>query len=158
MNTIKRSKTAIISTIILLAFLFTSCDGDDFKKVSIDKFEGNWELQGRPMFDGVIIQIDKNKNGELKGKIVSLNENKFVQLFAEQEDTWISEISKISNYEFKLTEKKIGGALFSVYGLDTSKDFKVQFIDENTIGLSAGSSDPKTSTVKYIRVREDLNE
>jgi hypothetical protein len=37
-------------------------------------------------------------------------------------------------------------------------EFKVQFIDENTIGLSAGSSDPKTSSVKYVRIKEDINE
>src|SRR5690554_617823 len=104
------------------------------------------------MFEGITIQIDKDKQDEFKGKIVSLNDNKFVQMFAEHNDTWVSTIKRISNYEFKLTEKKIGSALFSVYGLDTSKEFKVQFIDENTIGLSTESGNPQNSMVKYVRV------
>lgn len=155
MNTTKTVKTSIMLILVLFTLVLSSCEGDKFQKVSIDKFEGTWELKGRTMFDGITIQIEKDNQGELKGKIVALNENKFVQLFAEQNDTWVSTIKRISNYEFKLVEKKIGDALFSMYGMDTSKDFKVQFIDENTIGLSSGSSDPKTSTVKYLRVLKE---
>lgn len=155
MNTTKTVKTSIMLILVLFTLVLSSCEGDKFQKVNIDKFEGTWELKGRTMFDGITIQIKRNKQGELKGEIVSLNQNKYVQMFAEPGESWVSGIKRISNYEFKLTEKKIGGALFSVYGMDTSKDFKVQFIDVNTIGLSAGSSDPKTSTVKYIRVLKE---
>ena len=57
----------------------------------------------------------------------------------------------------KLTVNKIGGPIFSVYGLSASKDFKVQFIDENAIGLSAGNPDPKASSVRYVRIVEEQN-
>jgi hypothetical protein len=158
MNSIKIFKIPSIIFLVTFTFIFSSCDGDKFQKENIDGFEGTWELQGRTMFDGVIIKIDRNKSGDFKGKILSLNENKFVKIFAKTNDIWVYGISRNSNYEFKLTEKKIGGALFSLYGLDTSKDFKVQFINKNTIGLSAGGSNPKTSTVRYVRVVEEENE
>jgi len=78
-----------------------------------------------------------------------------VQLFAEIGDTWISEISRNSNYEFSLTEKKLAGALFLMYGLSTSTKYVVQFIDENTIGLSKPGSDPTKSEIKYERVSKN---
>jgi hypothetical protein len=155
MNRFIAFRTSIILVIILFTILISSCDGDKFQKMSMDGFKGTWELQGRSMFEGVTIQIDRNKQGEFKGEVISINDHKLVKMFAEPGDIWVSVISRVSNYEFKLVEKKIGSALFSVYGLDTSKEFKVQFIDENTIGLSGAGGNPKSSVVRYVRVKTD---
>ena len=55
-------------------------------------------------------------------------------MFVDSNAIWISGIKRTSNYQFKLTEKKIAKDLFSLYGLGTSNEFKAEFIDENTIG------------------------
>lgn len=152
MKATKAIKTKFLLIIISLTFCLSGCNGESFQKKEIEDFIGTWELQGRSMFDGIKIKIIKNKQGELKGEILSLNNNKFVKMFAESNDSWVSSITRKSNYEFKLVEKKLGSALFSVYGLDTSTEFKAQFIDENTIGLSSESGNPQNSSVKYIRI------
>ena len=148
--TIFKSPALLLFTFFVL--LVSSCDGNKFQEVKIDGFEGTWEVKGRKMFEGITIQIKKNEHGEFQGEVVSINDNKYVKMFSEPGDQWVSAIKRVSNYEFKLTEKKIGSALFSVYGLDSSKDFRVQFIDENTIGLSTGGADPQSSLVRYVRV------
>ena len=141
-----------VISIIFISFLFFSCDSNLLHKTPIDNFKGTWKLQGRPMFDGIKIKITEDKNGNLIGKIVELNNNKYVNLFVSVGDTWVTNISRSSNFEFVLTEKKIAYALFSQYGLDTTKDYNVRFIDDNTFGLGTGSSDPSESSVKYIRI------
>lgn len=130
--------------------VLTGCS-EKYDRVPEDQFIGTWELKGRKMFDGIQVVITK-ENNKLTGKISKLNDNKYVQLFAEVDDTWVSDISRSSNYQFRLTEKKIGRELFSLYGLSSSSEYKVEFIDKNTIGLSSGSSDPTESTVVYKRV------
>lgn len=133
----------------LLIFSF-SCS-EKYDHVPEDQFVGVWELKGRKMFDGIQITIIKDNN-KLKGKISKLNENKYVKLFSELDDVWVSEITRSSKYQFRLTEKKIGRELFSLYGLSSSTEFSVEFIDKNTIGLSSGSADPTESTVIYKRI------
>ena len=107
------------------------------------------------MFDGIKIKIEKRDNGDLMGKVISLNDNKYVKMFVEPNDIWVTGISRSSNYEFKLTEKKIGSALFSVYGLSTTNEYKVEFIDDDTIGLGSDNSDPTKSPIKYIRLKNE---
>lgn len=142
-----------------LLFAFTllltivSCDVDSIKKTSMDEFVGEWELKGRSMLDGVQIDIQKNNSGQLVGKVKKINENKFVRLFVEEDDTWISSIKRSSNSEFKLSEKKVGNALFATYDLSTSKEYKVQFIHRDTIALGTKSKDPRKSKVFYIRIK-----
>ena len=148
----KKSATTKFTTLILITFLFLSCNTDKLHKTSISKFVGIWELQGRSMFDGIKVKITEDEDGHLSGRVVELNQNKYVNLFVNINDVWITDISRLSNFEFSLTEKKIASALFSQYGLDTTKDYKVVFIDDNTFGLGTGSSDPSESSVKYIRV------
>ena len=133
----------------LLIFSF-SCS-EKYDHVPEDQFVGVWELKGRKMFDGIQITIIKDNN-KLKGKISKLNENKYVKLFSELGDVWVSEIIRSSKYQFRLTEKKIGRELFSLYSLSSSTEFRVEFIDKNTIGLSSGSADPTESTVIYKRI------
>jgi hypothetical protein len=67
----------------------------------------------------------------------------------------VTGISRTSNYEFRVTEKKIGSTLFSIYGLETTKEFKVEFIDQNTIGLGSENSKPIGSSIKYIRIKNE---
>ena len=147
-----KSKIAGLVLIFMLGLLVTSCDTSKMHETPIDNFKGTWKLEGRTMFDGIKIQIEKNPNGNWIGKVVALNDNKYVKMFVVPNDTWVSGISRSSNYEFKLTEKKIGSALFSLYGLETTSEYKVQFIDNNTIGLASGNSDPSDSSIKYVRV------
>ncbi|MCK4664654.1 MAG: hypothetical protein KAT68_17425 [Bacteroidales bacterium] len=143
-------KRLLIYSVII--FSFTNCTTDKFEKIPEDRFIGIWELRGRPMFEGIKILIEKNDNDELIGKIVELNNNKYVRLFADSADIWISNIKRVSNYQFRLTEKKIAKELFSLYGLNTSTEFKIEFIDNNTFGLATGNSDPSKSDIFYKRL------
>jgi len=140
---------------LLLATLFLLSCSEKLKTVSEDKFIGTWEMKGTSIMDGTQIQIQK-ENNKLVGRIVKLNDNKYVKLFADSNEVWISEISRNSNYEFKLIESKLGKDLFALYGQKTNQEFKVQFIDENTIGLATENSEPTTSTRIYKRVTSNL--
>lgn len=141
-----------VISIIFISFLFFSCDSNLLHKTPIDDFKGTWKLQGRTMFDGIKIKITEDKNGNFVGKVVELNDNKYVDLFVNVGDTWVTDIGRSSNFEFVLTEKKIASQLFSLYGLDTTQDYEVKFIDNNTFGLGTGSADPGQSSIRYIRV------
>lgn len=138
--------------IIFISFLFFSCDSNLLHKTPIDNFKGTWELKGRSMFDGIKIKITEDENGNFVGKVVELNDNKYVDLFVSVGDTWVTGIGRLSNFEFILTEKKIASKLFSLYGLDTTQDYNVKFIDNNTFGLGTGNADPGQSPVRYNRV------
>ncbi|HEY6913082.1 MAG TPA: hypothetical protein VI413_00270 [Paludibacter sp.] len=149
-----KSITKTTVTLLFTTLFLFSCSGK-FEKVSEDKFIGIWELKGTSIMDGTQIQIQK-ENNKLVGRIIKLNNNKYVKLFADSNEVWISEISRNSNFEFKLTESKLGKDLFSLYGQKTNQEYKAQFIDENTIGLATENSDPRTSTRIYKRVSAKL--
>jgi len=147
----------IISTLLIAVFLglvIFSCDKSKFNKTPIDNFVGVWELQGRPMFEGIKIKIEKNETNEFVGKVFSINDDKYVKMFVDSADLWVTSIKQSSNFEFSLTEKKIGSELFALYGQDTKTEFKVQFIDKNIFGLETGSSDPTKSKIIYIRIEK----
>ena len=148
------AKKQILSLGIILFFslIITSCNTSKLHQTPIENFEGTWELSGRSIFDGIKVEISKDDSGKLIGKVVTLNDNKYVKMFVEINDTWITEITRTSNFEFKLKEEKIGSVLFSIYGLGTTQEYKVQFIDKNTIGLGSDNSNPSNSSIKYIRV------
>lgn len=140
----------IIQT-LFIALILTGCT-EKISKVSEEKFIGIWEIKGVSMLEGLQISI-QNENNHLIGKVYKLNENKYVRMFVDSADIWISEIKRNSNFEFKLTENKIGKELFSVYGQKTSEDFKVEFIDENSFGLAGENLDPLNSTRIYRRIK-----
>ena len=147
----------IISTLLIAVFLglvIFSCDKSKFNKTPIDNFVGVWELQGRPMFEGIKIKIEKNETNEFVGKVFSINDDKYVKMFVDSADLWVTSIKQSSNFEFSLTEKKIGSELFALYGQDTKTEFKVQFIDKNIFGLETGSSDPTKSKIIYKRIEK----
>ena len=136
----------------LVPFLFLMClFAGCAEKVSDDTFVGTWELKGRSKFEGIRIKIEKHDDA-FTGRIVKLNGNKLVKMFADSSDVWVSGIQRVSDFEFKLTERKLAADLFSLYGQSTSQDFKAQFIDANTIGLATEGADPKNSSVLYKRV------
>ena len=137
----------------MIGLSITGCALDNMQKTPIENFIGTWELEGRKMFEGIKIEIYKNKSAKLEAKVVQLNNNKYIKMFVEQNDIWIKEIKRASNFKFKLTEKKIGNALFSIYGQKTTKEYKIEFIDKNTFGLATKNSDPQKSKVRYKRVK-----
>jgi hypothetical protein len=141
--------TKTVLTLITVLLLF-SCS-DKFDKVSEDKFIGLWEIKGKSLTNGMQIKIER-ENNELIGRIYKLNDNKYVKLFADSNAVWISEIKRANNYEFNLKENKIAKELFALYGQSTSQEYKVQFIDDNTIGLATGNSDPTASKEQYRRI------
>ena len=145
------NKVKTIFGIFLTQVVFLIACNSSFERVSEDKFIGNWELVGRGTFDGIHIKIDSKKD-KLTGRITKLNDNKYVKMFAEIGDVWVSDISRKSNFEFNLTEKKLAGTLFSMYGLSTSTKYVVQFIDENTFALAKPGNDPTKSEIKYRRI------
>ncbi len=122
------------------------------KKTPIDDLIGIWELDGREMFNGIHIEISKDTDNDITGRIIKLNDNKYVKMFVEQNDIWIIEITRISNSKFKLIEKKIGSALFEIYDQKATQIYIIQFIDKNTIALSDENSEPKLSTIQYKRI------
>ena len=141
--------------LFLIGLLFFSCNSNKFNKTPIDSFIGTWELEGREMFNGIKIKIEESENGKLKGKVIKLNDNKYIKMFVEINDIWVTDISRSSNYRFKLTEKKIANSLFAMYGQKTIFEYKAEFIDNNTIGLGTRNSDLIESQIKYIRIDEN---
>lgn len=147
-------KNKIVYKLIAISFIlvtFFSCDSSNLKETSIDQFIGIWQLEGRSMFNGIEIEISKSDDGELNGKVTKINNEKYVKIFVEIGDTWVKSIKRSSNYKFKLVEKKIANKLFAIYGQNTSTEFNVQFIDENSFGLSKGTSNPFESSILYKR-------
>ncbi len=150
---ITKSRITTFGGILLLGLLISGCN--KLNEVPIENFKGTWKLEGRSMFNGIEIKIEENSSGKLIGKVISLNDNKYVKMFVEMDDDWMTGIRRTSNYQFRLTEKKVGSDLFSIYGLETTNEYKVEFIDENTIGLGSGNSKPTESSVKYVRVKNE---
>lgn len=137
--------------ILLIGLLFFTGCSSKFKRVSEEQFIGIWKLEGRPMFDSLEIDISRNEKGILVGRINKLNNKKYIKMFASIGDIWIGEISRSSNYQFKITEKRIAYELFSLYGLSTKHEFKAVFIDKNTIGIS-DDGNPSESSIRYKRI------
>ncbi|UII23923.1 hypothetical protein [Fulvivirga ligni] len=137
--------------IFIISILFAGCNGQ-YDKVPLEQFAGKWSLKGRSMFEGMEITITESE-GALTGTITKLNDNKYIQMFAEEGDVWVSEISRSSNYKFKFTEKKIARELFGLYGLSSSTELSAIFIDKDTIGLSKDGKDPLKSSIQYIRIK-----
>ncbi len=144
-------KKLFVLTIFSTIIITISCG--DHKLVPDSQFIGTWELTGRSMFDGIKIKIEKTGDNNFAGRIVKLNDNKFVKMFADLNDVWVSGISRSSNFKFQLTEKRIGRQLFSLYGLGSSDKYNVEFIDEDSFGLAEGNSDPLDSDIVYKRVK-----
>jgi TATA-box binding protein (TBP) (component of TFIID and TFIIIB) len=136
---------------LLIFILFISGCSNKLKETPAENFIGLWKIEGRSMFDGIQIKIEKKEN-EFIGRIYKLNDNKMVKLFVDSNDIWVSGIERRSNFEFALTEKKIAKDLFTLYGLPTSQEFKVEFFNKNTFGLAVDNSKPLNSKIRYRRI------
>jgi hypothetical protein len=145
-----RTFKACLLTLICCS-CFMSCT-DKFREVPASRFIGTWKLTGRDMLEDMQVQIVE-VDGSLVGRIVQMNNNKFVRLFVDSNAVWVSGIERTSNFQFRLKENKIGKELFSVYDLPTSTEFDVQFIDENTFALAKEKSNPLASDIIYKRIR-----
>ena len=146
-----KPKIKQVFILLILASFLIACDSSKLTQTPMENFIGTWEVKGRSMFDGIVIRIDKNNNDEYIGRVKEINENKYVKMFVEPNDIWFYGIKRSSNFEFKLSEKKLASELFSMYGLSSKVEYRVQFIDKNTIGLGQ-DSDPIKSGITYKRV------
>lgn len=133
--------------ISLLMIAVSACSSDPFKETPMDRFEGTWELRGRKDFNGIRIKIDSKNGKKFKGRVVELNDNKMVRLFVDSNDVWVSNIERLSNFEFELTEKKVAHDLFGMYDLPTKEIHTVQFVNDDRFELN-GDDD-----VYYQRVK-----
>lgn len=144
-------KRGMFLGVLFLALL--GCDSKKLHETPMHQFIGTWKVEGRSMLNGIEFNIQKNEAGNLVGKIVKINNNKWVQKFMAPEDIFIQSIKRSSNFEFRVKENKIGYALFSLYDLKTSHTFRCVFIDSNTIGLGKKEETLTQSKNRYIRVQ-----
>jgi hypothetical protein len=84
-------KTKYINTIVLfiLGFAFQSCF--DYGYVDSRSFIGKWKLEGREIYNDMIIQI-VNEDNKLKGYIISKPNNKYGATLMNDNDIWITNI------------------------------------------------------------------
>ncbi len=99
-------KSNFITLFLSIVLAASSCNTKGLTEIPMEQFIGKWSLEGRAMFDGMEVHITE-ENGQFIGRISKLNDNKYIQFFAESNDVWINEISRSSNYQFRLTEKKL---------------------------------------------------
>jgi hypothetical protein len=136
----------ILFTLLAATFLI-SCDGGKMSETPDSQFVGTWKLEGRSMFEGIEVAIVKNDDDTFSGTVSKLNDNKYVQMFMEEGDKFVSGIRRNSNFEFVLSEKKIAAPLFSAYGQGTTVSFDVTFDGKNQILLGE-----KGTSGIYVRV------
>lgn len=121
-------------------------------RIPESQFVGVWELHGRSAFEGIRVKVAEEKSG-LTGRLQTLNDHKYVQMFADTGDVWISGIERSSNFLFKLSEKKLANPLFTMYDLSGTQQFDAQFIGKDTLGLAEPGMDPLKSKIRYVRIR-----
>jgi 7-cyano-7-deazaguanine synthase in queuosine biosynthesis len=106
------------------------------------------------MFEGIQIKIKNNEHGKLEGRVIQGNDNKYIKLFVDSNDTWVKEINRTSNYQFTIVEQKIAAPLFALYGQETAKEYKAEFINDTTIGLGSANQEPSKSKVVYKKIAQ----
>jgi hypothetical protein len=132
MQTLKHFKKQFLLTPVLFVLLISGCD--NMQEVSIEEFRGTWEIQKNAMFNGIQISIEKEYK-KMTGRVVQLNENKYVNQFLEPGDIWISNILRASNFEFRIVEKRLAWPLFIQYDLPSTQEYKVTFSGNDTIKM-----------------------
>lgn len=127
--------------VLSLLTLTISCESSILLETPESHFIGKWRLSERGMLEGLEIEIKKDKTGNLIGEITKLNEDKYVTIFMEEGDKFMTKIKRKSNFEFVISEKKIAAPLFSTYGQSTTKEFKVTFDGNDKILLGNNGSE-----------------
>lgn len=135
----------LLATFAVLFLL--GCNSGKLSETPMNQFIGTWRLEGRSLYENVEVKIGW-KNDKLTGTILKLNDNKYVNLFMEEKDVFVSEIKRTSNFQFVLKEKKVAAELFAAYGNSGTQEFEVQFENKNTILLGKNGS-----SGKYIRMK-----
>ncbi|TKG97340.1 hypothetical protein EYV94_02600 [Puteibacter caeruleilacunae] len=149
------NKTTSFNSICLffISNVDTGYEASIYHGMTIDTFEGTWELKGRDMFDGLVVEIERNDHNDLIGKVVKTNNNKYVRKFVDAGDTWVAGIKKSHGSEFVLSEQKIAGELFNVYGQNSTTEFDAHLVDKDTISLRPIPYNPRISEIIYKRVK-----
>lgn len=136
----------------ILSLLFLSACSAEYQKKELTDFNGTWKVVGNSTLQDIqfSIQIDGKK---VKSEIVNLNENKWVNQFSEVGDKWISSVERESNFQFKISEKRIGSGIFSLYDLPSSNTYFAQFAHQDTLCLSTSKNKVLKSQYRYIRIK-----
>lgn len=127
----------VLSLIVITA----GCDTSKMSPTPDDQFIGEWQLNNRGMLEGIEVKISKDASGHLSGIITKLNDNKYVNMFMEVGDKFVSGVDRNSNFEFVLSEKKIAAPLFSAYGQSTTKQFNATFDGPDKILLGSSGAE-----------------
>lgn len=138
--------------LILIALSFLSCDSNHLSKISINQFNGVWELKGRNLFNEMQVEIRVDESGKVSSKVIKINDNKYVQIFLSEGDEWIRDIKRNSNFEFVVTELKLAAPLFSLYGNSKTKKWNAVFKNKDCFGISENKN-PEKSSIEYCRIR-----
>lgn len=139
---------------LLVSFLLlSSCDSKKWAQTPDSQFTGTWLYEGSSIYDGVTIEIRKNEKGSLQGRLKTLNNNKLVQLFADTNDVVIPDIARNSNFQFTITQNRIGKELFGLYDLETSDKYTAEFVHPDLIGLNRGTGNPKDAPIKLRKIK-----
>lgn len=151
----RNHKTMIKNIFISLCILSVtfSCDTKKLTEIPDTQFIGTWKFESNTIYNGIVLKIQKNNKGELKGIVKELNDNKLVNLFMDTNFVLIGNISRNSNFEFSVTENRVAKELFGLYKLETSDVYNAQFANDNLIVLDKGKVDPAKATIKLKRIK-----
>lgn len=141
------------SLLLILSLTIFGCDTKKMVETPDKHFVGTWELRGHGMMDGILIKINRDNEKKLTGRVVELNDNKYVKMFLDSNSIVISSIERRSNFQFMFQENKIGSELFGLYGLDTKLTYQAQFLNHDTIVLSEDQSvtNINQSSIRLVR-------
>ena len=117
--------------LIVFTCILSSCK---YKYVEDNKFIGEWVFKGKKNLDGLQIIISNSNNGYV-GRITKLPNSPVFKSYLNINDIWITSIERTSNFEFKISEKKIASDLFSEYGMPSIRKYKAVFVSDNRIDL-----------------------
>ncbi len=109
----------------LMSFILVFSFSCTYKFVDDNNFIGTWVLEGRNIYSGMSIKIEKAED-EFIGRIIQPPNNKYQDFFLKDE-IWVTQITRSANYYFKLTESKIAKDIFSTYELPTTNEYYAFF-------------------------------
>ncbi|MGM0479978.1 MAG: hypothetical protein ACQERC_12225 [Bacteroidota bacterium] len=124
-----------IAFTILVLTVLSSCSSSSFSKVPKETFFGKWKLQTKNILNELEIEIKKNDKNKMIGVVSKLNTDKYVSMFMEVGDIFISQIKRNSNFEFTIRQKKIAAPLFSLYEESTSVAHNATFNNKGEVLL-----------------------
>lgn len=94
--------------ILLSIVVLLGCDSSKLSETPMSQFKGKWKIIDRPIWKDCIVEIDK----DFTGRLITSNNNKYVELFADSAQVIISSIKRKSNFEFFVSEKRLPQSYF----------------------------------------------